>query len=144
VRASAAGTLDASIADMRHETLHCLGPNGFHRISYLEWGNPHAERVVATDVNERALAFAAFNLALNGVENVELRAGSFLEPVAGEQFDLVVANPPWLPGAAVSPLERAVYDPGGAFLEREPDELAAPLDVRPVIELEFHMRDGGL
>jgi len=23
---------------MRHETLHCLGPNGFHRLSYTEWG----------------------------------------------------------------------------------------------------------
>jgi methylase of polypeptide subunit release factors len=56
----------------------------------------HAERVVATDVNERALAFAAFNAALNGVENVELRAGSFFEPVAGERFDLVVANPPYV------------------------------------------------
>ena len=31
---------------MRHETLQCLGPNGFHRISYVEWGKPHAERVV--------------------------------------------------------------------------------------------------
>ena len=33
----------------------------------------HADHVVATDVTERALAFAAFNCALNGVENVELR-----------------------------------------------------------------------
>ena len=31
----------------------------------------HAEHVVATDVNERALAFARFNLALNGAENVD-------------------------------------------------------------------------
>jgi Ribosomal protein L11 methyltransferase (PrmA) len=36
----------------------------------------HAELVVATDVNERALAFAAFNAAVNGVDNVELRRGS--------------------------------------------------------------------
>ena len=32
----------------------------------------HSGRVVATDVNARALAFAAFNARLNGVENVEL------------------------------------------------------------------------
>ena len=47
---------------------------------------PHAGRVVATDVNERALAFAEFNAALNGIENVEFRAGSFFEPAAGERF----------------------------------------------------------
>jgi methylase of polypeptide subunit release factors len=62
----------------------------------------HSERVVATDVNPRALAYGAFNAALNGVQNVELRHGSFFEPVEGEQFDLVVANPPYV----VSP-ERA-------------------------------------
>ena len=45
----------------------------------------HAGRVVATDVNERALEFAAFNAAVNGVENIELRRGSFLEPVRGER-----------------------------------------------------------
>jgi methylase of polypeptide subunit release factors len=56
----------------------------------------HAEHVVATDVSERALGFAAFNAELNGVENIELRHGNFLEPVAGERFDLVVCNPPYV------------------------------------------------
>ena len=56
----------------------------------------HAEHVVATDVNPRALAYAAFNAALNGVGNVETRHGSFFEPVEGERFDLVVANPPYV------------------------------------------------
>src|SRR5699024_11015949 len=55
----------------------------------------HAEHVVATDLSERALAFAAFNAALNGIE-LELRHGSLLEPVAGESFDLVVSNPPFV------------------------------------------------
>ena len=56
----------------------------------------HAEHVVATDVNPRALGYAAFNAALNGVRNVETRHGSFFEPVEREQFDLVVANPPYV------------------------------------------------
>lgn len=56
----------------------------------------HADRVVATDINARALAFAEFNCALNGVENVELRQGSLMDPVAGEHFGLVVANPPYV------------------------------------------------
>jgi hypothetical protein len=56
----------------------------------------HASQVVATDVNPRALAFAAFNLALNDVENVELREGSLLEPAAGETFACIVCNPPYV------------------------------------------------
>lgn len=57
----------------------------------------HAQHVVATDVNERALAFAAFNAALNGVaDRVELRQGSWLDPVDDEEFDLVVSNPPFV------------------------------------------------
>src|SRR5207342_3276881 len=69
----------------------------------------HAERVVATDVNVRALAYAAFNAALNGVGNVETRRGSFFEPVEGEQFDLVVANPPYV----VSPESAYLFRDGG-------------------------------
>jgi methylase of polypeptide subunit release factors len=69
----------------------------------------HAERVVATDVNERALEFAAFNAALNGVENVDFRAGSFFEPVAGERFELVVCNPPYV----VTPDSDYLFRDGG-------------------------------
>jgi len=56
----------------------------------------HAETVVATDVNPRALTFAEFNARLNGVRNVELVLGSFFEPVPGRRFDLVLANPPFV------------------------------------------------
>ena len=56
----------------------------------------HAAHVVATDVNPRALGYAAFNAALNGIGNVETRRGSFFEPSAGEQFDLVAVNPPYV------------------------------------------------
>lgn len=71
----------------------------------------HAERVVATDISERALAFTRFNLVLNAPAlnlgaadfdpanpdaRVSLRLGSLLEPVAGERFDLVVSNPPFV------------------------------------------------
>jgi hypothetical protein len=51
----------------------------------------HAQRVVGTDINERALAFAEFSAALNGAMNIEFRPGSFFEPVEGERFDLVVS-----------------------------------------------------
>ena len=55
----------------------------------------HAREVVATDVSERALRMAATTAALSG-QRWDLRRGSLLEPVAGERFDLVVANPPFV------------------------------------------------
>jgi methylase of polypeptide subunit release factors len=69
----------------------------------------HAERVVATDVNVRALAYATFNAALNGADNIETRPGSFFEPVEGEEFDLIVANPPYV----VSPESAYLFRDGG-------------------------------
>jgi methylase of polypeptide subunit release factors len=69
----------------------------------------HSERVVATDVNERALAFARFNAALNGIEVIEFRHGNLLEPVGGERFDLVVANPPYV----ISPDSTYAYRDSG-------------------------------
>lgn len=56
----------------------------------------HARRVIATDVSERALRFAAFNAELNGFTNIEFRLGSLFEPVAGESFGHVVSNPPFV------------------------------------------------
>jgi len=56
----------------------------------------HAERVVATDILPRALSLTRLNAALNGVANIECRTGDFFEPVAGERFDLVVCNPPFV------------------------------------------------
>ncbi len=74
----------------------------------------HADRVVATDVNARALAFARFNAELNGLGNVEFREGSLYEPVEGERFDLIVCNPPF----AISPTGTFAYRDGGAELTR--------------------------
>jgi methylase of polypeptide subunit release factors len=70
----------------------------------------HADTVVATDVNRRALHIAAFNAALNGVR-LDLRDGSLWEPVAGEEFDLVTTNPPFVISPATT--ERLVYRDSG-------------------------------
>ena len=56
----------------------------------------HSELVIATDVNARALAFARFNAALNGIDRIEFRRGDLFEPVEGERFGLVLANPPYV------------------------------------------------
>ena len=93
--------------------------------------SPFAERVVATDVNERALAFAQLNCALNGRDNVELRLGSLLEPVAGERFGLVVANPPYV----ISPESRYVFRDSGMGGDRVSASLVA--------DLPAHLEPGG-
>ena len=70
----------------------------------------HADEVVATDVNPRALAVTAFNAALNGVR-IDVRDGSLWEPVADERFDLVTTNPPFVISPATT--ERLVYRDSG-------------------------------
>ncbi len=58
---------------------------------------PHFERVVATDINERAISIAAANAALAGITNIETRAGDLFAPVEGMTFDRIVCQPPFMP-----------------------------------------------
>jgi methylase of polypeptide subunit release factors len=69
----------------------------------------HSDRVVATDLNPRALAYTQINAALNGLDNIETRLGSLFEPVAGERFDLITCNAPFV----VSPESRWQYRDSG-------------------------------
>jgi methylase of polypeptide subunit release factors len=55
-----------------------------------------SDRVVATDISERALRFARFNARLNRLDGIEFRRGSMYEPIAGEQVDRIVSNPPFV------------------------------------------------
>lgn len=57
-----------------------------------------ATRVIATDINARALSMAAVAASLSRAPNIEFRQGSFYEPVAGleGQFDRVICNPPFV------------------------------------------------
>jgi SAM-dependent methyltransferase len=57
----------------------------------------HSETVVATDISGAAIRYTEFNAALNGIGNVECRAGDLFMPVADERFDLIVCNPPFVP-----------------------------------------------
>lgn len=55
----------------------------------------HSTRVIATDTSHRALHLAALSAELNGVDTIEFRHGSLLEPV-DEPVDLLVSNPPFV------------------------------------------------
>ncbi len=56
-----------------------------------------ARAVVGADINPRAVALSKINAAINGVTNVEFRVGDLFAPVAGETFDLIVSQPPFVP-----------------------------------------------
>jgi len=53
-------------------------------------------RVVATDASPAALEVARGNADALGAGNIEFRHGSWFEPLAGERFDLVASNPPYV------------------------------------------------
>ncbi|MEF3405594.1 DUF7059 domain-containing protein [Agromyces sp. CCNWLW203] len=72
-----------------------------------------AEHIVATDISERALEIARLNLVLNGIDNVELRLGSLFEPVAGERFDRIVSNPPFVITPRIEGVPEYDYRDGG-------------------------------
>jgi methylase of polypeptide subunit release factors len=72
------------------------------------------EKVIATDMDERALGCARANVERLGLAGqVEVvKADLFPQGRAG----LVVCNPPWLPGKPSSSIEYAVYDPDSRML----------------------------
>lgn len=66
------------------------------------------QKIIATDMDDRALSCATENIKSLGFENQVTiqKTNLFPEGVA----DLVVCNPPWLPAKPTSAIERAVYD----------------------------------
>ncbi len=92
----------------------------------------HAGEVVATDVNTRALWMTRLNAALNEV-HVDVREGSFFEPVADQRFDLIATNPPFVISPATG--ERLVYRDSGLPGDRVVEHI-----VRTAPD---HLTDGG-
>ena len=63
----------------------------------------------ATDISADALEIAKQNAeALNLSERVRFFEGDLLAPLAGETFDAIVSNPPYIPGADIEGLPREV------------------------------------
>jgi hypothetical protein len=72
-----------------------------------------AEHVMGTDVNELAISYARFNAALNGVANVHFVAGSGFDPVQGQKFSRILANPPFF----ISASNRFIYSDSPLHLD---------------------------
>lgn len=92
----------------------------------------HAAKVVATDVNPRALTMARLTAALNGV-TIDVRGGSLFGPVRGETFDLIATNPPFVVSPATG--TRLIYRDSGL----PGDEVVR----RVVTQAPEHLNDGG-
>ena len=92
----------------------------------------HASRVTAIDINPHATELASFNAALNSLDNIDVREGSWFGPVDGERFDIIACNPPYV----ISPDNQFTYRDGG---------LARDHVSRMVIgESAAHLAEGGL
>ena len=79
-------------------------------------------RITSIDVSPDALAIARENAVRNRVtERIRFLGGDLLESVAGEQFDLVVSNPPYVPKADRASLSVEVpeYEPAQALFAGE-------------------------
>jgi release factor glutamine methyltransferase len=71
-------------------------------------------KIIAVDISEAALRVAEKNIHLFGVgERVELRLGSFLEPI-NEQIDYLVSNPPYIANDAILETNLS-YEPQNAL-----------------------------
>ncbi|PWE45518.1 SAM-dependent methyltransferase [Pseudomonas prosekii] len=90
---------------------------------------PQAE-VLAVDINPKALGFTEVNAELAGLNNVRCLTSNVLNDVDGE-FDLIVANPPYMKDA-----KKRAYRHGG-------DALGADLSVRIVRESIARLSVGG-
>ena len=93
-----------------------------------------AAEVTAVDVSRRAVLATRLNARLNGVR-VRARRGDLFAPVADDEFDTIVSNPPYVPAAADAPPLRGparAWDAGRdgrALLDRIID--GAPGVLRP-------------
>jgi methylase of polypeptide subunit release factors len=96
----------------------------------------HANAVVATDLNPRALDLARITFAMDGTA-VDLRLGDLYQPVAGERFDLITANPPYVmsPPDVARLTYREGAAPGDALVERVVVEGAAHLAEDGVLQV---------
>ena len=95
-----------------------------------------ARSVTAVDVSRRAVLTVRINARRNGLR-VRARRGDLFAPVAGERFDLILANPPYVPSAG-----EALPRHGAARAwEGGPDGRA--LIDRLIAQAPAHLRAGG-
>ena len=81
---------------VRHALDLCTG-SGIHALLAAA----HSDSVTGVDINPRAIAFSDFNRALNRLDNVEFVPGDLFARTGSNQYDLILANPPYNPDRVV-------------------------------------------
>jgi len=95
--------------------------------------------ITATDVSDAALRVARENANRHSLPNIEFLCGDWIAPVAARTFDLIVTNPPYVPGNDPD-LENLKYEPQLALVAGD-DGLDA---IRRIsVEARSVLRKGG-
>jgi carbamoyltransferase len=92
----------------------------------------YSEHVTGVDINPRAVRFARFNAQLNGIDNVRFIEGDLYRALDEPSFDLILANPPFVP----SPHKALGFRDGGASGES--------ILARIVAEADAHLSPHGV
>lgn len=92
----------------------------------------HAEQVTAVDLNPRAVRCSAFNARAAGLRNLACLQGDLYAPVGDRSFDLITANPPFVP----APAQEVGFRDGGPSGE--------DVQRRIVAGLARHLAPGGM
>ncbi len=105
----------------------CTG-SGIHALL----ASAHAANVLAVDISPRAVACTRFNAHALGIANLQASAGDLFEPAGDQKFDLITANPPFVP----SPLDSLGFRDGGRSGE--------DIQQRIIAGLPHHLAPGGI
>ena len=99
--------------------------------------------VTATDTSAAALAVARSNAAALGCAGrIDFRAGDWYAPVAGERFELIVANPPYVAAGHIHLAQGDLrFEPAGALTDGSADGLDS---IRAIVAgAPSHLERGG-
>ncbi len=97
--------------------------------------------VVATDLSGEALAVARGNARAQAIANVEFRQGSWFVPLAGERFDLIASNPPYIADGDPHLQQGDLRHEPAAALSSGAEGLSAIREI--VLNASAHLRSGG-
>lgn len=78
-----------------------------------------AKKVIATDINPKAVQCTKENIKNNNLKNVKVYQGNLFSPLKPkDKFDVILFNPPYLEGSLKTPIDQALNDPDKKIIKR--------------------------